>query len=53
MAGELLLSLATREPQYRLTREQLEDVKLAIAEADRGDFASDQDIAKTWKKLGL
>ena len=53
MAGELLLSLATHEPQYRLTREQLEDVKLAIAEADRGEFASDQDIAETWKKFGL
>ena len=53
MAGELLLSLATHEPQVRLTREQLEDVKLAIAEADRGEFASDQDIAETWKKFGL
>lgn len=52
MAGELLLSLAETEAQYRLTPEQLEDVKLAIAEADRGEFASEQEMAETWKKFG-
>jgi hypothetical protein len=51
MVGELLLSLATGGPEYRLTAEQLEDVKLAIAEADRGEYASDQDMAETWKKF--
>ena len=53
MAGELLLSLAQRQPGYQLTAEQLEDVKVAIAEADRAEFASDQDMAGTWKKFGL
>jgi hypothetical protein len=53
MAGELLLGLATHEPQYRLTREQIEDVKLAIVEADRGAFATDEDVTKVWKKFGL
>ena len=52
MAGELLLSLAKSEAQYLLTPEQLEDVKLAIAEADRGEFATDAEIADTWKKFG-
>ncbi len=51
MAGELLLSLAKTEAQYRLTAEQLEDVKLAMAEADRGEFATDKDMAETWKKF--
>jgi len=57
MAGELLLSLAniglaeTGAP-YSLSAEQLADVKLAIAEADRGEFASDKDMAETWKKFG-
>jgi hypothetical protein len=51
MAGELLLSLAKSGEQYRLTAEQLEDVKLAVAEADRGDFASAQEMADTWKKF--
>jgi len=52
MAGELLLSLAKSAPEYRLTPEQLDDVRLAIAEADRGEFASDGEIADTWKKFG-
>ena len=53
MAGELLLSLAHTEPQYQLTAAQLEDVRLAIAEANRGEFASADDMARTWKKFGL
>jgi hypothetical protein len=53
MAGELLLTLAASEPQYGLTREQIEDLKLAIEEADRGEFATDDDMIETWKKLGL
>lgn len=52
MAGELLLSLAKSETQYRLTPEQIADVKLAIAEADRGEFASDQEMTATWQKFG-
>jgi predicted transcriptional regulator len=52
MAGELLLNLAQAEPRYRLTSEQIADVKLAMAEADRGEFASDQEMAATWQKFG-
>ena len=48
MAGELLLSLAKGNPQYQLTREQLEAARPAIAEADRGEFASE----KRWLKPG-
>jgi hypothetical protein len=53
LAGELLLSLATNEPQYRLTPEQIEDLKLALAEAERGDFATEKEMSETWKKFGL
>ena len=53
MAGELLLTLAAGQPQYGLTREQIEDLKLAIAEADRGEFATGSEVAETWKKFGL
>ncbi len=52
MAGELLLRLAATAPQYELTVEQIEDFNLAIAQADRGEFASDQEIADTRKKFG-
>jgi hypothetical protein len=54
LAGELLLSLAAQSKQrHWLTPEQVEDVKLAIAEADRGDFATDEEMAALWKKCGL
>jgi hypothetical protein len=53
LAGELLLTLAASEPQYGLTSEQIEDLKLAIAEADRGEFATDGEMMETWKKFGL
>ena len=53
LAGELLLSLAANVPQFSLTAAQIEDLKLAIAEADRGEFATDQEMADTWKKFGL
>ena len=53
MAGELLLTLAANEPQYQLTREQVGDLKLALEEAARGGFATDAEMAETWKKFGL
>ena len=53
MAGELLLNMAARQPDYELTSEQLDDVKRALAEAERGEFASADDMARTWKKFGL
>jgi len=36
-----------------LTREQIDDLKLAVQEADRGEFATSEQIADTWKKFGL
>jgi hypothetical protein len=53
MAGELLLTLAAGDAQYRLTREQIEDLKLAVQEADRGELATAAQIADAWKKFGL
>jgi predicted transcriptional regulator len=52
LAGEMLLSLAT-EPEYELSPEQIEDLELSIAEADRGEFATDEEVAEMWKKFGL
>jgi hypothetical protein len=53
MAGELLLGIAGAKDEYRLTPEQIEDVKIAIAQADRGEFATDAEMTATWKKFGL
>ena len=51
-AGELLLRLAQNKARYSLTAEQIEDLKRSIAEADRGAYASDQEVAETWKTFG-
>jgi hypothetical protein len=54
MAAQLLLSLAQRNgARDRLKQEQIEEVKLAIAEADRGEFATEEEMAALWKKCGL
>ncbi len=51
-AGEILLTLAGA-PRHALTPEQIEDLKLGIAQADRGEFAGDEEVARMWKKFGL
>jgi hypothetical protein len=54
VAGQLLLAIAGQhERQIRLTPEQVEDLKIGIAEADRGEFASEREMDETWKKFGL
>ena len=54
LAGELLLSLAEQSKRRpRLTPEQVDDVRLAVAEADRGDFATEEEMTAFWKKCGL
>jgi hypothetical protein len=52
LAGALLLEIAqTSEPEYALTPEQIEDLKLALAEADRGEFASDAEMEEVWNRF--
>jgi hypothetical protein len=53
MAGELLLTLAATDPRYSLTPQQIEDLKLSVQEVDRGEFASEAEVAATWRKFGL
>ena len=40
MVGELLLNIAKNDPQYGLTADQLQDVKLSLAEADLPAFSA-------------
>jgi hypothetical protein len=51
LAGELLLTLAASAPRYHLAADQIEDLKLSIAQADRGQFATDEEVASAWKKF--
>lgn len=50
--GEMLLWLAGQE-RFEPTPEQLEELRIGLAEADRGEFATDKEMAATWKKFGL
>jgi hypothetical protein len=52
LAGVLLLKIAQASPpQYRLTPEQVEDVKLSVAEMDRGEFESDEEMEEYWRRF--
>jgi hypothetical protein len=53
MAGEILLSLARREPCHALTPGRVEELRASVAEADHGKFAADSEISEAWKKCGL
>jgi hypothetical protein len=53
LAGELLLTLAAGTAEFGSTAAQIEDLKLSVAQADRGEFSTDQEVADTWTKFGL
>ena len=56
IAAEALLSVVHRDaPRYRLSPEQIEDVKRIQREirAGRMAFATDEQLAALWKKCGL
>jgi predicted transcriptional regulator len=52
-AGALLLEIAQMGlGEYSLTPAQIEDLEISIAQADRGEFATDEEMAETWAKFG-
>jgi hypothetical protein len=54
MAGELLLGLAgVVQPGYQLRPEQIADLRIAIAQADRGEFATEDELRAVWAKFGV
>jgi predicted transcriptional regulator len=38
---------------YQLTAEEREGIEEALAQAERGEFASDEEVAAMWKRFGL
>ena len=59
-AAELLLGLVHRggeleggEADYQLTPEQIERVRLGLAQARRGEFVDPQEIEALWRQFGL
>jgi hypothetical protein len=44
--AELLLHLTEGDADFDLTQEQIEGIELALAQADAGEFATEEEIAR-------
>ena len=44
--AELLLHLAEGEAEFDLTQEQIEGIELALAQADAGECATEEEVAQ-------
>jgi hypothetical protein len=52
--ARMLLQLAgVEQPPYELTPEEAADIDASLTEAERGDFATDEEIRAMWAKHGL
>jgi predicted transcriptional regulator len=47
-----LAALAEQDGVYKLSAEERAAIDEGLAQADRGEFASDERVAAMWKKLG-
>ena len=53
-AARMLLQFAGNEQEpYQLTPEEEADLDASIAEAERGEFATDEQVRAMWAKHGL
>jgi predicted transcriptional regulator len=53
LARILLQFAGVEQPAYVLTPEEEADIDASLAEAERGEFASDEEIRAMWAKHGL
>ena len=52
--ARILLQLAgVDQPLYELTPEEAADIDASLAEAERGEFATDEEVRAVWAKHGL
>ena len=52
--ARILLQLAgVEQPPYELTPEEAADIDASLAEAERGELATDQEVRAMWAKHGL
>ncbi len=52
--ARVLLQLAgVEQPPYALTPEEAADIDASLAEAERGEFATDEEVRAMWAKHGL
>ena len=53
LARMLLQFAGVEQPPYELTPEEAADIDASLAEADRGEFATDEEVHAMWAKHGL
>ena len=52
--ARMLLQLAgVEQPPYELMPEEAADIDASLAEAERGEFATDEEVRAMWAKHGL
>lgn len=52
--AEMLIDVAASDlSPYQLTPEERAGVEKGIAQANRGEFATDEEVAQMWKRFGL
>jgi hypothetical protein len=52
--ARILMQLAgVDQPPYQLTPEEAAAIDLSLAEAERGEFATDEEVRAMWAKHGL
>jgi len=52
--AHMLLQLAgVEQPLYELSPEEAADIDASMAEAERGEFAADDEVRALWAKHGL
>ena len=52
-ASQPAMDVRATRPQHRRPPEQSQELQRTLAEADRGEDATDREIAETWTKFGL
>lgn len=53
LARMLLQFAGVEQPPYELTPEEEADLNASLAEAERGEFATDEEVRAMWAKHGL
>lgn len=48
-----ILEYASEEGQYHLSDDERAEVRAGLSEIDRGEIASDEDVARVYKHIGL
>lgn len=52
-AADLLLMLEAQEEFYEPTAEERAAIREGVAQAKRGEFASEEEMAALWRKFGV